>query len=99
MNNSDSFATRPLAGRSVHPIGLGCMGMSEFYGATDDVQSLATLHAAADLGVTHFDTADTYGHGHNEGLLGRFLKELGAGAQRTVGGGHQVRHRARTGAL
>jgi aryl-alcohol dehydrogenase-like predicted oxidoreductase len=79
MNNPDSFATRPLAGRSVHPIGLGCMGMSEFYGATDDVQSLATLHAAFDLGVTHFDTADTYGHGHNEGLLGRFLKELGPG--------------------
>ena len=69
--------TRQLASRAVHPIGLGCMGMSEFYGATDDAESLATLHAALDLGVTHFDTADTYGHGHNEQLLGRFLAEIG----------------------
>lgn len=69
--------SRTLAGRAVHPVGLGCMGMSEFYGATDDAESLATLHAAAGLGVTHFDTADTYGHGHNEQLLGRFVKETG----------------------
>jgi aryl-alcohol dehydrogenase-like predicted oxidoreductase len=78
MNTADAFATRALAGRSVHPIGLGCMGMSEFYGTTDDVQSLTTLHAAVDMGVTHFDTADTYGHGHNEALLGRFLQQLGS---------------------
>ncbi len=74
---------RPLAGRSVFPIGLGCMGMSEFYGASDDAESLATLRAALDLGVEHFDTADTYGFGHNEALVGRFLGGLsGADRQR-----------------
>jgi aryl-alcohol dehydrogenase-like predicted oxidoreductase len=72
-----AITPRNLAGRAVHPIGLGCMGMSEFYGATDDAESLATLHAALNMGVTHFDTADTYGHGHNEQLLGRFLAEIG----------------------
>jgi len=55
-------------------LGLGCMGMSEFYGATDETQSLATLEAALAAGVTLFDTADAYGFGHNEQLLGRFLK-------------------------
>lgn len=78
MNQSDTNITRPLAGHQVHPLGLGCMGMSEFYGAHDDTESLATLHAARDLGVTHFDTADTYGFGHNEELLGRFLRALSA---------------------
>lgn len=58
---------------TVAALGLGCMGMSEFYGATDDAQSQATLARALDLGVNHFDTADTYGLGHNERLLGRFL--------------------------
>ena len=55
-------------------IGLGCMGMSEFYGTADDQQSLATLEAAYAAGVTLFDTADSYGAGHNEELLGRFLR-------------------------
>ncbi|CAN5217188.1 aldo/keto reductase [soil metagenome] len=67
---------RPLAHSQIPAIGLGLMGMSEFYGATDDAESLATLHAAFDLGLRHFDTADTYGAGHNERLLGRFLAEL-----------------------
>ena len=58
---------------SVSEIGLGCMGMSEFYGPTDDAQSLATLERAFELGVTHYDTADMYGSGHNESLLSRFL--------------------------
>lgn len=58
---------------SVSEIGLGCMGMSEFYGPTDDSQSLATLERALELGVTHYDTSDMYGSGHNELLLGRFL--------------------------
>ena len=58
---------------TVSAIGLGCMGMSEFYGPTDDAQSLATLERAFALGVTHFDTADMYGSGHNESLLARFL--------------------------
>ncbi|TDU00546.1 aryl-alcohol dehydrogenase-like predicted oxidoreductase [Azorhizobium sp. AG788] len=67
---------RPLGrtGLSVSAIGLGCMGMSEFYGASDDTQSLATLDAALDAGITFFDTADMYGVGHNERLLGQFLK-------------------------
>ncbi len=67
--------TRTLGGSSltVSALGLGCMGMSEFYGPTDETQSLATLERALELGVTHFDTADMYGSGHNETLLARFL--------------------------
>ncbi|NJO54115.1 MAG: aldo/keto reductase, partial [Bacteroidales bacterium] len=61
-------------GHTVSAIGLGCMGMSEFYGPGDDEQSLNTLAAALDLGIDFFDTADMYGSGHNERLLGRFLK-------------------------
>jgi aryl-alcohol dehydrogenase-like predicted oxidoreductase len=55
-------------------IGLGCMGMSEFYGDQDDVQSRATLERAFELGVTHFDTANLYGRGHNERLVGEFAR-------------------------
>ncbi len=66
--------TRQVGGMTVSAMGLGCMGMSEFYGSTDDAQSLATLEAAFDAGVTLFDTADSYGIGHNEALLGRFLR-------------------------
>ncbi|MGJ7491815.1 aldo/keto reductase [Variovorax sp. ZT4R33] len=62
------------SGLVVGALGLGCMGMSEFYGSTDDTQSLATLAHAFARGVTLFDTADAYGFGHNEELLGRFLK-------------------------
>lgn len=68
---------RTLANKSVPAVGLGCMGMSEFYGATDDRESLQTLQAAFDLGYRHFDTSDMYGRGHNEELLGRFIKQLG----------------------
>ncbi len=59
---------------TVSALGLGCMGMSEFYGPTDDAQSLATLERALEIGVTFLDTADMYGSGHNEELLGRFLE-------------------------
>ncbi|WP_354640164.1 aldo/keto reductase [Kitasatospora camelliae] len=54
--------------------GLGCMGMSEFYGPTDTEEALATLDAALDAGVTLFDTADVYGAGHNEELIGPFVR-------------------------
>lgn len=62
------------SGQTVSEIGLGCMGMSEFYGPRDEAQSLETLAAALDHGVDFFDTADMYGAGHNEELIGRFLK-------------------------
>ncbi len=59
----------------VSALGLGCMGMSEFYGPRDDEESIRVLHRAADLGTNFYDTADMYGQHHNEELLGRFLKE------------------------
>lgn len=60
-------------GPALPAIGLGCMGMSEFYGKRDDATSMQVLERAYDLGVRHFDTADIYGSGHNEELLGGFL--------------------------
>jgi aryl-alcohol dehydrogenase-like predicted oxidoreductase len=57
-------------------IGLGCMGMSEFYGGTrDEAAHIKTLHAAVDLGIQHFDTADMYGAGHNEELLAKAFSD------------------------
>jgi aryl-alcohol dehydrogenase-like predicted oxidoreductase len=82
MGDHTSFRNIGASGLSVFPIGLGCMGMSEFYGATDDTQSLATLQAAFDQGVTFYDTADMYGSGHNETLLAQFIK--GKRAQLTI---------------
>ena len=68
----------------VNAIGLGCMGMSEFYGATDDAQSLATLAHALAIGINFFDTADTYGFGHNELLLGQLIQQDPAARGRMV---------------
>jgi aryl-alcohol dehydrogenase-like predicted oxidoreductase len=59
---------------NVNRIGLGCMGMSEFYGAFDDTQSIQTLHKSIDLGVNFFDTADMYASGANERLIGKGFK-------------------------
>ena len=62
------------SGPSVSAIGLGCMGMSEFYGASDDARSIEVIHHALDCGVTFLDTADMYGAGKNERLVGQALK-------------------------
>lgn len=61
-------------GPIVSALGLGCMGMSEFYGPVDELEAIKTLERAVELGITHFDTADVYGFGHNEELIGRTLK-------------------------
>ena len=54
--------------------GLGCMGMSAFYGQSDDEESIATIHRALELGITFLDTAEMYGRGVNEELVGRAIK-------------------------
>jgi aryl-alcohol dehydrogenase-like predicted oxidoreductase len=64
---------RNLRDLTVSAVGLGCMGMSEFYGPRDDDQSIATIRHALDIGVTFLDTSDMYGSGHNEELVGRAI--------------------------
>ena len=91
--------TTTLGGLTVSAQGLGCMGMSEFYGHTDWGESVATIHRALDLGVTFLDTADIYGAGHNEVLVGRAIAgrrdevQLATkfGIDRSAGDGARVR--------
>lgn len=95
LSSSQTFLSQDIAGSarlrvghsdlSIRPIGLGCMGMSQFYGPIDDDQSVRTIRAALDVGVDFFDTADIYGganvtvgdqnpgFGHNEALIGRAI--------------------------
>ena len=90
--------TTKLGDLTVSAQGLGCMGMSEWYGATDWDESIATINRALDLGVTFIDTADIYGAGHNEVLVGRGIAhrrdevQLATkfGIDRTAGDAHRI---------
>lgn len=76
MSQTTAAESRKLGrtGPSVFPIALGCMGMSGMYGPSDELESIATIHAAIDAGVNLIDTGDFYGMGHNEMLIGRALQ-------------------------
>ncbi|MEV6328869.1 aldo/keto reductase [Streptomyces sp. NPDC051909] len=101
MTTTTSLPTRSLGttGPTVSALGLGCMGMSALYGEADRAESIATIHAALDAGVTLLDTGDFYGMGHNELLINEALRTAPAaareraltsvkfGALRTVEGG------------
>src|SRR4051794_37085119 len=79
LNSAAMAPSRTLGrtGTQLFPLGLGCMGMSEFYGARNDAESTATLERALELGVNFYDTADVYGYGDNERLVGPFKKKHG----------------------
>jgi len=80
MNESETDAMRVLklgtSGPTVSAFGLGCMGMSGMYGPSDREESLSTIQAAVDAGMTLIDTGDFYGMGHNEMLIGEALKRI-----------------------
>src|SRR5947209_5032933 len=62
-------------GPSIAALGLGCMGMSEFYGPTDEAESIKVIHRYLELGGNFLDTADVYGIGHNEQLVGKAIRD------------------------
>ncbi|MFJ9581070.1 aldo/keto reductase [Streptomyces sp. NPDC101191] len=83
MTTTTALPTRPLGttGPRVSALGLGCMGMSALYGEADRAESIATIHAALDAGVTLLDTGDFYGMGHNELLINEALRTAPAAAR------------------
>ena len=66
---------RNLGPLTVSAVGLGCMGMSEFYGPTDEAESIRAMHRSIELGMEFFDTADVYGVGRNEELVGKAIRD------------------------
>src|SRR3954447_22744062 len=72
---STSLRSLGSSGPTVFPLALGCMGMSGMYGPADELESIATIHAALDAGITLLDTGDFYGVGHNELLIRRAVSD------------------------
>src|SRR5947199_8014587 len=90
MEDNTRMQQRKLGteGLVVSALGLGCMGMSEFYGSRDDAESIATIHRPLELGITFLDTAHVYGPFTNEQPVGRAIRGLPARAVLATNFGH-----------